>query len=230
MQARHDILEGEQGFRELFAGDPQINWQTQDILAPAAHIIETAGVMPKRHPCCGSTHMIIDALLDLADKHNFGADDVKTIDTLVGIANYRNLAYPAPVDQMQARFSMQYCVARTLRQGYLGLSDFTPAAVRSFAGDDLLDTVTMQSYSLEEECAAAEKLPHVVTITLRDGRVLQGGRQFAVGTNRQPFSDSDRLRKFRDCCDGVEGVDEIYGHLQKLDTAGNLKIVQSLFV
>jgi 2-methylcitrate dehydratase PrpD len=230
MQARYDILEGEQGFRELFAGDPQINWQTKDILAPAAHIIETAGVMPKRHPCCGSTHMIVDALLDLANEHGFGAEDVKAVDTLVGIANYRNLAYPIPADQMQARFSMQYCVARALRQGYLGLSDFTPAAVRSFADDDLLGAVTMQSYSLEEECAAAEKLPHVVTITLRDGWVLQGARQFAVGTNRQPFSDSDRLRKFRDCCDGVENVDEIYGHLQDIDTAGNLKIIRSLFV
>lgn len=229
MQARHDILEGEQGFRELFAGDPQINWQTQDILAPTAHIIETAGVMPKRHPCCGSTHMIIDALLDLAHEHDFGADDVKTVDTLVGVANYRNLAYPTPVDQMQARFSMQYCVARALRQGYLGLSDFTPEAVRSFAGDHLLGAVTMQSYSLDDECASPQKLPHVVTITLRNGQVLQRSRRFAVGTNQQPFSEADRSRKFRDCCEGIENASEIYGNLQDLDTAGNLKILRPLF-
>ena len=68
-----------------------------------------------------------------------------------------------------------------------------------------------------------------MTISLRNGQVLQRSRQFAVGTNQQPFSEADRSRKFRDCCDGIENASEIYGNLQDLDTAGNLKILRPLF-
>lgn len=229
MKARHDILEGEQGIRELYAGDPRLGWNIEDILADRPHVIETAGVMPKRHPCCGSTHMIIDGLLDLQAEHGFAAEDVVAIDTLVGIANYRNLAYTQPTDQMQARFSMQYCVARTLRQGYLALADFTPQTVTAFKDDPLLGVVNMRSYSLEEERASAEKLPHVATVTLKDGRVLRASRSFAVGTLQQPFGAGDRTRKFLDCCSAVPKTDQIYSDLYDLDGAANLNAIVGLF-
>lgn len=229
MEARHDILEGEQGIRELFAGDPRLGWDIDDILTDKAHVIETAGVMPKRHPCCGSTHMIVDSLLDLKEEHGFDAENVVAVDTLVGIANYRNLAYTQPTDQMQARFSMQYCVARALRQGHLALADFTPEAVVAFRDDPLLDVIAMQSYSMEEERVSAEKLPHVATVTLKNGRVLQASRSFAVGTLQQPFSADDRTRKFLDCCAAIPAADKIFLDLHGLDDAANLKAAAALF-
>ena len=86
--------------------------------------------MPKRHPCCGSTHYAVDIVLDLKAEHGFasgrgggGRDPGRPRRTA------RNLAYPDPEDEMQARFSMQYCVALALLKDRLELSDFTPAAV-----------------------------------------------------------------------------------------------------
>lgn len=229
MQARHDILEGEQGFHELFAGDKRLAWDVEDIAATANHIIETAGVMPKRHPCCGSTHLIVDGLFDLMHEHGFGADDVAGLEALVGIANYRNLAYPQPVNEMQARFSMQYCVARALRQGHLSLADFTPQAVRGFAGDPLMKQVRMLSYSADEERLVKAKLPHIITVQLRDGRVLTASRDFAVGALAQPFSDADRNQKFMDCCGALNNADAIYATLQGLDQASDLTVLKPLF-
>lgn len=229
MQARSNILEGEQGIHELFAGDPRLGWNIEDILIDRLHVIETAGVMPKRHPCCGSTHMIVDGLLDLQAEHGFGAEDIVAVDALVGIANYRNLAYTQPTDQMQARFSMQYCVARAVRQGYLALADFTPEAVGAFRDDPLLDVIVMRSYSAEQERASAEKLPHVATVTLKNGHVLQASRSFAVGTLQQPFSADDRARKFLDCCAAIPVADQIYSDLCDLDDAESLKAVSALF-
>ncbi len=225
MQARHDILEGGQGFHSLFAGDQRRGWDCAAMLAETAHSIETDGVMPKRHPCCGSTHLIIDGLLDLMRAHDFTADDVEAVEALVGIANYRNLAYPQPEDEMQARFSMQYCVARALRQGQLGLRDFTPQAVQHSAGDPLMSRVTMLSYSADEERIAQDKLPHRVRVKLCDGRVLEKSRSHAVGTLQEPFSDADRLRKFTDCCAELHNAADIYEDLQKLDQAKNLQML-----
>lgn len=230
MQARHDILEGEQGFHELFAGDKRLGWDIDAIIEPKQHSIETAGVMPKRHPCCGSTHLIIDGLFDLMREHQFTAHDVVHVEALVGIANYRNLAYPQPENEMQARFSMQYCVARALQQGQLSLADFSPQAVRGFASDPLLQQVTMLSYSRDEEKLAQEKLPHIVTVQLRDGRELTASREFAVGTLQQPFSAADRVQKFMDCCGEINDAAAIYENLLGLDKAPDLTALKPLFL
>lgn len=229
MQARHDILEGEQGFHELFSGDKRLGWDSAAIIEPKQHSIETAGVMPKRHPCCGSTHMIVDGLFDLMREHEFTADDVVHVEALVGIANYRNLAYSQPMNEMQARFSMQYCVARALRQGQLSLTDFIPQAVRDYGEDPLLGQVRMLSYSPDEERLAREKLPHIVTVHLHDGRVLTASRAFAVGTLQQPFSDGDRVQKFMDCCGEISDAATIYESLLGLDKAYDLKALKPLF-
>ncbi|UCA45006.1 MmgE/PrpD family protein [Pseudochrobactrum sp. XF203] len=229
MQARPDILEGAQGFHSLFAGDQRRGWKTEAIIADAEHIIETAGVMPKKHPCCGSTHLIVDGLLDLMHEHDFTAEDVDSIEALVGIANYRNLTYPQPVDEMQARFSMQYCVARALRQGHLSLADFTPQAVQHYASDALLNHVTMLSYSADEERIAQDKLPHVVTVKLHDGRVLTASRNYAVGGLQEPFTDADRLGKFMDCCGASDSAAGVYEELLALDDAKDLKALKLLF-
>jgi hypothetical protein len=82
---------------------------------------------------------------------------------------------------------------------------------------------------MEEERASAEKLPHVATATLKNGRVLQASRSFAVGTLQQPFSADDRTRKFLDCCAAIPSADQIYGDLRDLDDAENLKAVATLF-
>ena len=229
MQARSDILEGEQGFHALFAGDPRRGWKSEEIIATTDHVIETAGVMPKKHPCCGSTHLIVDGLLDLMRDHGFGADDVASVEALVGIANYRNLTYPQPVDEMQARFSMHYCVARALRQGSLSLADFTLQAVADHAADPLLSCVTMLSYSADEERLAQDKLPHIATVKLHDGRVLTVSRNYAVGSLQEPFTDTDRYAKFMDCCGTLENVSALYDDLLKLDQAENLQALKACF-
>ncbi len=229
MQARPDILEGAQGFHSLFAGDQRRSWKTDVILAATDHIIETAGVMPKKHPCCGSTHLIVDGLLDLMREHDFTAEDVESVEALVGIANYRNLTYPQPVDEMQARFSMQYCVARALRAGHLSLSDFTPQAVQHYAGDTLLPCVTMLSYSADEERVAQDKLPHIATVKLHDGRVHTASRNYAVGSLQEPFTDADRFGKFMDCCGGLSDAAGLYETLQALDNAPDLRVLKLLF-
>lgn len=117
-------------------------------------MIEREGVLPKRHPCCGSTHLVLDALLDLRARHGFTADAVRRVETHVGIANARNLAYPDPRNAMEARFSMSYCVARVLVQDRLTLDDFTDDAVAPADIRRLLPLVTMTAYTAEEERAS----------------------------------------------------------------------------
>lgn len=227
MTGRPDILEAPQGFRELFGGPDATGWDGVAIGAP--HVIESEGLMPKRHPCCGSTHNAVDIVLDLKAQHGFAADEVTAVETLVGIVNRRNLAYPDPVDEMQARFSMQYCIALALLQDRLELSDFTAAAVGAGPVRALLPRIAMASHSAEAERAAGRPLPHRVVLRLADGSVLSGERGEAKGTIADPFDDADRRAKFADCCRGVldaAGAASLHDRLDRLDGQGDLAFLE----
>lgn len=230
MTGRTDILEAPQGFRELFGGPDAAGWDGVAIGAP--HVIESDGLMPKRHPCCGSTHNAVDIVLDLKAMHGFAAAEVAAVETLVGIANRRNLAYPDPTDEMQARFSMQYCVALALLKDRLELSDFTPEAVAAEPVRALLPRIGMASYSAEEEWAAGRPLPHRVSIRLADGRVLSAERGEAKGTIADPFDDADRWAKFADCCRGTLDDTEtarLHDRLDRLDEQDDLAFLGQPF-
>ncbi|MGF6232652.1 2-methylcitrate dehydratase PrpD [Inquilinus ginsengisoli] len=225
MTGRLDILEAPQGFRELFGGPAATGWDGVAIGAP--HVIESEGLMPKRHPCCGSTHNAVDIVLDLRAQHGFAAGEVAAVETLVGVVNQRNLAYPRPEDEMQARFSMQYCVALALLKDRLELSDFTAAAVGAKPARELLPRIAMTSHPPEDE--RGRPLPHRVTIRLADGRVLSGERGEAKGTIADPFDDFDRRAKFADCCRGTldtSEADRLHDRLDRLDEEGDLAFLE----
>lgn len=229
MTGRLDILECPQGFLELYGGSNPGGWS--DVVAQIGqpHVIENVGLSPKRHPCCGSTHNALDMIIDLKSEHGFSADDVESVDTLVGIANFRNLAYDTPVDEMQARFSMQYCVAVALVQGRLGLSDFTPDAVKRPEIRALLPLTTMRSYSSEDEKGAGkDRLPHRISIKLKGGRVLEASRSLEKGTIADPFDDADRRAKYDDCTFtalGGSASKELYEWLMAVDEQKDVKFI-----
>lgn len=229
MSGRLDILEGEMGFCELFAGAGFSAEKVQAWAATDRHIIETVGVMPKKHPCCGSTHRVLDAIADLQAQHAFVAKDVESVNCKVGISNRRNLAYTAPENEMQARFSMNYCIARMLEAGSLSVADFTPDRVSVQACHPLMTRITMQSWQPEEE-AEAVNLPHLVTVTLLDGRVLRHQRLSAKGSLSEPFSEQERREKFADCCAQLSGSEVLYQRVGKLEKEFDLAFLQEMLV
>lgn len=193
---RLDILERPQGFLDLFGGNEATGWA--DLSWNEEHIIETRGLVTKLHPCCASTHRAIDAALDLRRKHGFSLDDIERIETKVGRSAFDNLPYVDPSDEMQARFSMQYCLAVALSGGGLSLRDFTPQAATRPGLRVHMSKITMNSYSAEEE-RGVERLPHQVHISLKDGRRFSTERLHAKGSIAAPLNDGQKLAKFEDC-------------------------------
>jgi 2-methylcitrate dehydratase PrpD len=228
LTGRLDILEAPQGFRDLFGGPDAIGWDGLTVGQPLA--IEGHGVIPKRHPCCGSTHYVVDMVLDLRAEHGFAAADVASLDCLVGIANARNLSYADPQDEMQARFSMHYCVALALVQDRIGLADFTLAQIARPEIRQLLPLTTMTARSREDELAGG-RLPHEVVIRLKDRTVLKAERQHAKGSIADPFDDTDRAAKFADCCArlGSTATAELYTALIRLDEQPDLTFLAPVF-
>ncbi|MFC7704432.1 MmgE/PrpD family protein [Plastorhodobacter daqingensis] len=224
-------FEGPQGFAEMFQGPSTPGYDAGVIDATTRHVIETAGVVPKLHPCCGSTHFIIDAISDIRAERALPVDEISAIEVRVGIANRRNLPYACPEDEMQARFSMNYCVAVALRKGALTLDDFTPSSVRLQREDPLLARLNMTSWSAAEEAAAGEdtRLPHQVRLHLGSGEVIAAERCFPRGDLRDPFPDAAMRAKFLACCGHAPWAEAVHDWLLDLDAAADLRRCAPLF-
>lgn len=196
MQGRLDILEGHQGFLALCGGAEARGWH--DLSFAPAHSIQTRGLVTKRHPCCASTHRAIDALLVLKQQYGLRLEDIVSIETKVGVSAQKNLAYPDPKNEMEARFSMQYCLAAAFIYDQLKLSDFTMPAVLRPNVKDLMARISMTAYTPEQE-RGVERLPHRVSVFTQDGRCLAMERLHAKGAIQQPLDSIDRQSKFTDC-------------------------------
>lgn len=226
LSGRLDIVEQGFGFARLYAGAGE-PFATVLARLGAPLAIEAIGLTPKRHPCCASTHNTLDMLLDLKARHGFGAADVAAVDTLVGTINRNNLTYPAPENEMQARFSMQYCVAAALQADRLRIADFTPAAVADPARRALLPLVAMRAWPPEEEDPSGY-VEHRLRVTLKDGRDLTAARSMEKGTIDDPLDEEDRLFKYFDCCEGhLDGsaAAELYDRLRRLAHAPDIAFI-----
>lgn len=229
MTGRMDILESSQGFLKLYGGPDPRGWH--DLAFGPDSIIETIGLATKCHPCCGSTHRAIDMVLDLKAKHGFVAADVAGIEVLVAIAHARNLAFPAPRDEAEARFSMNYCLAVALLQDRLTLADFTPAGVQREEVRALLSLTRMSTYSPAQERSTTGRLPHELTLQLRDGTELRETRLAARGTLALPLDAADRQNKFHDCAAGVLSLPtahQLYNRIDQLEALSTVNLFQGV--
>lgn len=229
MTARDDAIEGERGFIDLYAGDDDTEWEVLlgDLGAPEALL--RFGLLPKLYPCCGSTHKVLDGVLALREAHGFAASDVAAVDTLVGYGNARNLCYPDPQQEMEARFSMNYCVAVALHSGRVSLSDFTPQAVLRPEIRNLLGLTTMRAHPSDAEGSdTLKRLPHDVRIALGDGREFHQSVATPRGAINEPFTDADKRAKFDDCCAGQLAPERLATLRAQLEAPANIADTSTL--
>jgi len=156
------------------------------------------GLKVKRFPSCGSTHRALDAVIALKEKHGFTADDVARVDVHAPASHLANLMYTDPDDAMQAKFSMEYCVAVALRTGGVGLADFATAAVNDPATRALLPRVHRHPVDKPES-----EFPTQVEITLKSGALYTASVDAPKGRADNPMSDSELWDKLYQCCRGV---------------------------
>lgn len=229
LQGNTEVLEDPQGFLALYGGPSPRGWEEplKKLGKPLA--LEEFGLAPKRHACCGSAHNAIDCVLDLKREHQFDASDVETIDILVGASNKKNLRYDDPADEFQARFSMHYNIALALLQGSVTLSDFTSEAVQRKAVRDLLKVTRLKARAFEDEPKDPDdRPPHVVTITLKDGRKLTAQRIFARGLIQDPYTDEERLAKIVACCDSLMSTSAVDTVVRELSGFRALQSIRTL--
>lgn len=173
-----------------------LTFDTTNVGAPLA--ILAHGLKVKRYPTCASTHRALDGLITLREQHGVKAADVTRIDVAAPVSHFNNLMYVDPQTGAEAKFSMEYCLAVALRNGGIGLADFTPERVADPAFRSLMPLVHRIPVDKQESEFATR-----VDVVLKDGRTLTTTVDAPKGRADNPLSEAELWDKLRQCCRGV---------------------------
>ena len=156
------------------------------------------GVSIKPHPSGSLTHPGMGLMLDLILEHNIKPVEIKQVSVGVNRQNVNALIHNRPANELQAKFSMQFCMAILLLRRKAGLAEFTDEVVNR---PDVKAMIEKIDYGVHPEVEAAgyEKMTTLIDIELTDGRRISGRADFGKGSPANPMSDDELANKFREC-------------------------------
>ena len=194
--AAPDALEANRGFLKAAGGgyDPQ-----------AIHgrlgkpwTFAMPGVSIKPYPSGSLTHPGMGVMLELILKHDIKPAQV--IKVRVGTNRHmpNTLIHRRPKNELQAKFSMEFCMAVLLLKRKAGLAQFTDAVVNRADVQRMIGNIDFGVHP-EAEAAGYEKMTTIIDIELADGRRISGRADFGKGSPVNPMSDGEVADKFREC-------------------------------
>ncbi len=132
------------------------------------------------------------------------------------------LIHHQPKNELQAKFSMEFCMAILLLERRAGLAEFTDKVVNRADVQNMIAKIEFGVHP-EAEAAGYEKMTTIIDIELSDGRKIGGRADFGKGSPANPMSDDELADKFRGCAAwgklpkaNAEKVIDLVFHLEKL--------------
>lgn len=217
-------LEHKQGFLEVFNGAGTYDaaailkgWgNPYDVVHPGPAI--------KQYPCCGSTHPALDALLALRGEHAMPVDKVVRIESWTHPRRLAHTDRPDPKTGLDAKFSVQYCLARATLQGQIRLEDF-----EGDAHDDPTVRALMTRIHAAPHPDGGEALGAEVRVMLDSGETLVKKVGAALGRGPDnPLPAGALAAKFVNCAGRAlpgPAVARLQQMLETLETASSVKTV-----
>jgi 2-methylcitrate dehydratase PrpD len=197
ISAQPGFLTGDLSLQHLY-GEIDSSREPAAMIEPGeALCLSRYGLLVKRFPCCGSAHKSLDGFLALREQHRPDPDRIRRAVTWLPETLSRNLRFPRPQNPMEARFSLQYPVARILLEGWLSLRHFTPSALWDPAILALLDRIQVETIPDPPDINPSTPLMNRLEMT--DGSVWIYETGPLRGALSNPLSADDIRRKFEDC-------------------------------
>lgn len=195
--ATHSVLEARRGYFSAAGGG--FDEATMADLGKT-WTFDKPGVSIKPHPSGSLTHPAMTTMLGLIHEHGLTADDVEQVRVGTNRHMPNALIHHRPQDHLAAKFSMEFCMAILLIEGRGGLREFADAVVTRPDVQAMIERVRFE-VDEEAEKAGYNTMTSIVTVTLKDGRTVEGRAAFAKGSPANPMSDSELREKFLDCLD-----------------------------
>ena len=217
-----NALDGQWGFVNVYTSsndrDPQ---ELVKDLGLTWNIVNP-GFATKIYPSCASTHTAIDSALDLLHEH--GPLDPSEIESVrIGVVRLtpKILIHHNPRTGLEAKFSMEYCLARALVSGGVIMSHFSDVAVHEPKVRQVMDRITMfVEPQIDAAWKTSEPRPARLEVILRSGRTIRSGADLPRGAPGRPVDSKALLAKYRDCAGIVFDSATVDSTLAKVSKLG----------
>jgi 2-methylcitrate dehydratase PrpD len=149
---------------------------------------------------CGIViHPAIDGCVQLRNEHGLVSTDIDRIALKVHPLVLELTGKKTPKTGLDGKFSVYHSAAVAIIDGRAGEPQYSDERVRDLQVTALRDRVTVEIDPAMPADAVA------VTVTLKDGRVLQKRVDHAIGSVARPMTDRDLEAKFADLVQPVHG-------------------------
>ncbi|MBD3766107.1 MAG: MmgE/PrpD family protein, partial [Rhodobacterales bacterium] len=196
--AAGNILEAPRGFFKAAGGGYDRDAIAGRLGAPWT--FDSPGVSIKPHPSGSLTHPGMTEMLRLIRDHGIRAQDAVRVRVGTNSNMPNALIHHQPRNELQAKFSMEFCMAILLIEGRAGLNEFTDEVVLR---PDVREMIAKVDLVVDDRAEAAgyHLMTTYIDVHLADGRAISGMADFGKGSPANPMSYDEVAGKFRECAE-----------------------------
>jgi 2-methylcitrate dehydratase PrpD len=222
--ASPDVLEHRTGFLLAHSPSGSPDLTETDLGLGRGWRLEKTGVNVKRYPLCYCAHRSIDAMLDLAETHDLGVDDVEQVHVTLGETQRLILRNHAPANGLEAKFSIEFAMASALVARQVGLAQLSDAFVQR---PDVIGAMGKVECATVPTPGEAFAESDTVSVRLSTGEELAHAPiKNAKGSWENPLSANEFKSKFMDCTEtslGSNRATSLFETLMTLERAPTLR-------
>jgi len=135
------ILDGPGGFIDTYRGNDSQPVEQQAGRVGAPWELVNPGLYVKQWPCCYASHRPIAGMLELVSNHSLSPDDIVRIDVGFLPGTEQPLIFREPINELQAKFSVEYPVAAVILDRKIDFDSFADERVCRPAAQDLMKKI-----------------------------------------------------------------------------------------
>ncbi len=191
------------------------------------------GISIKPHPSGSLTHSGMTEMLRLIIENDIDPERVRKVRIGTNSNMPNALIHHRPIDALQAKFSMEFCMAILLLERRAGLAEFTDEVVNR---PDVRQMIEKVDFVVDDEAERAgyHKMTTIIDITLEDGQKLSGRADFGKGSPANPMSYDEVAGKFRECSDFAKidraRADEIIAMVRDMESLPDIGRLTALLI
>jgi 2-methylcitrate dehydratase PrpD len=227
--AAEQILEADRGFFHACGG----SYDPSSIMDRLGNpwTFASPGVSLKPYPSGSLTHPAMTELARLIDAHKIQATQVQKVDVGANHNMTTTLLHHQPKTGLEAKFSMEFCMAILLLEHKAGLGQFSDKVVQRPDVQEMIRKINFY-VDPEAESAGYDKMTSILKIHLTDGRTITGRADFGKGSPANPMSFDEAATKFRGCAEFAEWpkakTEQIIAFTKSLEAAPDMSALSLL--
>jgi 2-methylcitrate dehydratase PrpD len=199
--AAEQILEADRGFFHAFGGSYDPEAIMNRLGKPWT--FASPGVSLKPYPSGSLTHPAMTEMMRLIEANNILPAQVEKVDLGANHNMTTTLLHHQPKTGLEAKFSMEFCLALLLLERKAGLREFSDEVVQR---GDVQKMIRKMNFYVDRDAESAgyDKMTSILKIHLKDGQVIVGRADFAKGSPANPMTFEETATKFWGCAEYVD--------------------------